>query len=119
MTALLFVLCHSTDDPDRAVTGLHAAVAAVRNGDDVALWLTGEGVRLGIEGVAETLNEDVPQSAPEMLAALVEGGAVLCLDQLSFQRRGYAEDAVREGAAVANPKRLGELLAAGRHAVTL
>jgi predicted peroxiredoxin len=119
MTALLYVLTRSTDDPDRAVTGLNAAVAAVRGGHDVALWLTGEGVRLGIEGVAETLNESVPESAAEMLAALVQGGAVLCLDRYSFERREYQEDAVREGAAVADAERLAELLASGHRAVTL
>ena len=119
MTALLYVLTHSTDEPDRAVTGLGAALAAVRSGHDVALWLTGEGVRLGIEGVAETLNEDVPESAAEMLAALVAGGAVLCLERTSFQRRGYAEEAVREGAVVADPERLAELIVSGHGAVTL
>jgi predicted peroxiredoxin len=119
MTALLYVLTHSTDDPDRAVTGLSAALAAVRGGHDVALWLTGEGVRLGIAGVAETLNEDVPESAAEMLGALVEGGAVLCLDRFSFERRAYDEEAVRPGGAVADARRLAELLDSGHRAVTL
>jgi len=123
MAALLYVLTHSTDDPDRAVTGLHAALAAVRGGHDVALWLTGEGVRLGVAGVAETLHETPPpgstESAVEMLAALLAGGAVLGLDRYSFERRKYDEDVVREGAAVADAKRLAELLAEGRSAVTL
>jgi len=88
-------------------------------------------VRLGIEGVAETLVEPPApvgaappaaaggESAAVLLTALVEGGAVLCLDRYSFERRQYGEDAVRQGAVVAGAQRLAELLAGGHRAVTL
>jgi predicted peroxiredoxin len=118
MKPLLYVLTHSTEAPDRAVTGLHAALAAVRAGHDVALWLTGEGVRLGIEGVAETLAENVPESAARMVAALQEGGCALHLDRYSFARRKYEEAAVLDGAHVSEAAVLASLLA-NRAAVTL
>lgn len=119
MASLLYVLTRSTDDPDRAVTALAAALAATREEHDVALWLTGEGVRLGIRGVAETLAEPVEQSAAEMLGALVAAGVPLFLDRGSFERRGYEHDALCTGAEVVDAEHLAGLLAAGRNAVTL
>lgn len=119
MASLLYVLTHSTEDPDRAVTGLAAAAAALRGGHDVALWLTGEGVRLGVQGVAETLHEPVPRSAASLLEALEEGAVPLYLERSSFERRQYDESALRPGAKVAAAEQLATLLAEGRSAVTL
>ena len=119
MAALLFILRHSTEDPDRAATALAAARAAQRAGHDVALWLSGEGARLGVAGVAETLREPLPESAAEMIAALAAGGAVLHVDRLSFERRMYAAEALRAGARLDDGAGLAALLAAGRSAVTL
>lgn len=119
MASLLYVLQHSTDLPDRAATGLFAAASAARAGHDVALWLTGEGVRLGVEGVVETLREPLPESAAESWSAVVAAGGRAYLDRPSFERRRYETSAVRQGAEVSDPATLPVLLAEGRHAVTL
>lgn len=119
MAALLYVLTHSTEEPDRAVTGLATALAASRAGHDVVLWLSGEGVRLGVTGVAETLHEPWPENAAAMLADLVERGVVLHVERLSFERRQYGTDALRRGAELADAERLAELLAGGWAAVSL
>jgi predicted peroxiredoxin len=119
VSSLLYVLTHSTEDPDRAATALAAAIAARRAGHDVALWLSGEGARLGVAGVAETLNEPLPESATAMIEALVAAGAVLYVDRVSFDRRQYAEDALRPGAVLEDAAKLAELVAGGRSAVTL
>jgi predicted peroxiredoxin len=118
VAGLLFLITHSTDEPDRAATALHAALAAVRAGHDVALWLSGEGVRLGIEGVADTLREPLPESAADMMAALAEAGVSLFLDRASFERRQYDEDALRENASVEGAERLAAL-ATRRQVVSL
>jgi predicted peroxiredoxin len=119
MAGLLYVLTHSTDDPDRAATALAASLAAARAEHDVALWLTGEGVRLGVQGVAETLAEPLEESAAEMRDALIAAGVPLYLDRLSFERRGFEPDVVCAGAEVVGAERLAALLAEGRSAVTL
>lgn len=119
MAALLYVLTHSTDDPDRAVTALAAALAAARADHDVALWLSGEGVRLGVRGVAETLAEPVAESAAEIRDALIAAGVPLFLDRHAFERRGFEHDALCEGAQVVRSSHLAALLAEGRAAVTL
>ena len=119
MASLLYILTKSTDEPDRAATGLRTALAAQRAGHDVALWLSGEGVRLGVQGVAETLREPGEETATEMVAALVAGGAALLLEEQSFVNREFARDAVREGAEITGAARLGDEVAGGRLAITL
>ncbi len=119
MASLLYVLQHSTEEPDRAATGLFAAAAAARAGHDVALWLSGEGVRLGVDGVVETLREPLPETALASWDALIAADGQAYLDRASYERRQYADDAVRTGAQVVGAERLAELLAEGRAAVTL
>lgn len=119
MGSLLFVVAHSTDDPDRAVTAIETALAAAEAGHGVALWLTGEGVRLGVKGVAETLREPTRRSAAEMLEALVARGAALHCSRPSFERREFAAEALRAGARVAEPHEIATLLAAGARSVAL
>jgi predicted peroxiredoxin len=116
---LLFLLCHSTEEPDRAANGLATALAASEAGHDVALWLTGEGVRLGVKGVAETLREPTSRSAVEMVEALAGRGVVLHCVRPSFERREFKVDALRNGARLAEEAELGALIAAGRVPVTL
>jgi len=119
MTKLLIVLTHSTEDPDRAVGGLRTARAAQAEGHELALWLTGEGVRLGVKGVSETLREPGPETAAEITEALVGGGATFWLDAASFERREFSMDALREGAEVVPADKLGALIAMGWIPVSL
>ncbi len=119
MASLLYILTRSTDEPDRAATGLRTALAAQRGGHDISLWLSGEGVRLGVKGVAETLREPGPESAAQMVDALVAGGASLFLEALSFETREFALTALRPGAEVVDAARLADELAGGRAAVSL
>lgn len=119
MAGLIYVIAHSTEEPDRAETALHAALAAARNEHEVTLWLTGEGVRLGIHGVAETLPKTLSESAAAMMDALRDAGAHVLLERASFTRRRYDEDAVRAGAKVVDAGHLAGLLAAGHGAVSL
>ena len=119
MARILFVLNHSTEAPARAATALRTALAAVNDGHEVALWLTGEGVRLGVQGVAETFREPGPLTAAEMVDGLAAGGAALYMERASFEEREFEPDVVRAGADIANAGRLAELIADGWSAVTL
>lgn len=119
MARILFVLTHSTEAPDRAATALATAVAAQRAGHEVGLWLSGEGARLGVKGVAETLAEPLPETAAAMRDALLEGGARFHVEQASYARRQYADDAVVDGAQVVDGAALAALVADGWQTVTL
>ncbi|MDA1194449.1 MAG: DsrE family protein [Planctomycetota bacterium] len=119
MARILFVLPHSTEAPDRATIGLRTARAAQRAGHQVDLWLTGEGVRLGVQGVADTLVEPGPESAAELVAALGAGGATLHVERLAFEQRQFELDALESCARIADADGLAALLADGWQAVTL
>jgi predicted peroxiredoxin len=114
MAHLLFVVAHSTDDPDRAATALETALAAVEAGHRVDLWLTGEGVRLGVKGVAETLREPTKRTATQMVEALAAAGAVLWCSRPSFDRREFKVESLRAGARMAEASELATLVADGR-----
>ncbi len=119
MARILYVLPHSTEAPHRAASALASAVAAQRAGHEVGLWLTGEGARLGVKGVAETLNEPLPETAAAMRDALLAGGATLWVEQLAFEQRQFDAEVVLEGAKVVGAETLAGLLADGWQAVTL
>jgi len=119
MARLLYILAHSTEAPERATSGLATALAGQRGGHEVGLWLTGEGIRLGVKGVAETLNEPMPETAAAMVAALLAGGAALHLERLAFEHRAFSEDALLGGAVVVDAGRLADFVADGWTPVTL
>ena len=113
MAKLLYVLTHSTDEPERSTAALGAAAAAAKRGHEVALWLTDEGVRIGVKGVVETIASPERRGALESLNLLIEQGAVLHCPRACFALREFQEDALREGARLAKQYDLAELVADG------
>ena len=113
MARLLYVLAHSTDDPGRTATALHAAAANLEAGHEVALWLMEEGVRLGVRGVADTLHEPGPGTPAEHLEALRAAGGGIHLSRRCFEIREFDEDARLEGARLVPPQALGDLVDQG------
>ncbi len=113
VSRLLYVLAHSTDDPDRAASALHAAARAADAGHEVALWLHSEGVRLGVRGVAETLREPGPGTPWEHLDRIAErGGGIYCAGRC-LDQRGFDKGALRAGARREDPEVLGRLVSEG------
>jgi uncharacterized protein len=111
VSALCVILLHSTDDPDRAVAGVRAAAAA---GGSAAMWLDAEGVRLGAKGVAETLSgADGRPDVKALLAGFAKAGGRIWVSGPCWRDRGFAADALVEGAEVAEPERLAALAAEG------
>jgi len=119
MASLLYVLHHATDTPERTATALRTAAAALEAGHDVALWLSGEGVRLGVEGVADTLRAAGARPPSEALTALREGGARLFVERVSLEERQFSEDALLPGVEIADAARLADLVGEGRVPVTM
>ena len=113
MASLLALLAHSTEDPNRAATGLWLSLAAAEAGHKVELWLHGEGVRLGVKHVAETLREPFPKSAAEMMDALAARGSRFHCSKPCFEQRGFEADSLRPGARLAEPAEFAGLVAAG------
>lgn len=117
MAGFVFLIHNSTESPERAATAIEHARAAQRSGQLVDLWLSGEGVRLAVRAVAETLRE--PQNAAQLLDELVENGATLYAHRPCFERRDFSEDALRPGAELAGGEVLPQLLDRDRRAITV
>ena len=113
MARLLFLLAHSTNDPDRASTALVTAARVAASGHEVSLWLSGEGVRLGVDGVAEALREGDASPAADGLSALADGGAVLHVSAPCFRKRKFDAAALHASARLAEPEELARLVDAG------
>jgi predicted peroxiredoxin len=114
MASLLFVIAHSTDDPDRVATALHAASEAADTGHDVALWLSGEGVRIGIRGVADVFRAPAARTPAESLEILRLRGATLYCSRPCLRKREFEDDALLDDAVPADPEDLATLVAEGR-----
>ena len=119
MARLLFLLTDSTAAPERAATGLWHARAAAEAGHDVALWLAGDGVRLAVAGVAETLREPLPRSAAEILEELAGWDVPIYAERLGFEQRRFTPDALRPGAEIADASALAALVADGHTPIAL
>lgn len=113
MSRLLVFIPHSTEDPNRAATAIYTALRLAEGGASVSLWLYGEGVRLGVQHVAEALREPLPVGAAECLERLNAKHAVFHCSKPCFEQRGFELAALRPGARVADPAELAALLAAG------
>ncbi len=113
MARLLYVLTHSTDEPERSTAALGAAAAAAKRGHDVGLWLADEGVRIGVQGVVEAIASPDRRGALESLRLLVEKGAVLYCPRSCFLLREFEEASLRDGARLASQYELAELVADG------
>lgn len=87
------------DDPERANQALTVAAAACAAGAVVSLWLTGEGVRLGVPGGAD-LGLDHATPAADLLAVVLAAGRVTVCSQCAV-RRGLGEADLVAGARIA------------------
>lgn len=113
MARVLVLIAHSTEEPNRAVGALFTAHALAQAGAAVDLWLHGEGVRLGVQHVAEALQEPFPVPAADLLAGLTARGGVFWCSRPCFEQRGFEATSLRAGARLAAPEELARLLAAG------
>lgn len=111
MARCLILIPHSTEDPNRSATALGTARALQEGGQPVDLWLYGEGVRLGVAHVAETLREPWPQECGAVLDALAAAGSTFHCSEPCFAQRGFTADVLRPGARLSPPAHLAQLLA--------
>jgi len=88
------------DAPERCAQAFTVAATAVAAGVPVSLWLTGESAWFALPGRAESF--ELPHSAPlpDLLAAVLAGGAVTLCTQCAA-RRDIGPDDVIAGIRIA------------------
>jgi len=101
----VIVGCSSAEDnPDAVAVSYLTAGAALEQGREVLLWLTSDGVRLGLQGYADGIRTEKDPPASRLHQQFIEnGGALLRLPDLLQRARArqaqLVENAELKGAS--------------------
>jgi uncharacterized protein len=93
-------LTRSIDDPDRATVAMVIANASVASGKNTMVFLSSEGVRLAVKGVAEGINEAGLQPMADLVKNYLAAGGAFYVCSPCFKKRGYTESDLVEGATI-------------------
>ena len=103
-------LTRSIDDPDRATVAMVIANAAVASGKNTMVFLSSEGVRLAVKGVADGIREEgLPPMADLVKNYLAARGAFWVCSPC-YKKRGYGDSDLMEGAIIVGGARLVEFM---------
>lgn len=103
----------SLDNTDRATVAFVVANAAAASEKETVVFLSIEGVRLGVQGTADPVAE--PGFAPlkDLMANFVKAGGKIWLCSPCFKKRGLDEHKLVAGAQIVGGASLVEFLAQG------
>lgn len=91
---------HGEEDPDRVAVSYLTAGAALDQGKEVILWLTVEGVRLGLQGYADKIRAGQEPPVERLHAQFIEKGGEFYVCPICFNERGLDESELVENAAL-------------------
>ena len=91
-------LTHGEENPDAVVVAYLVAGAALDEGKEVVMWLTSEGVRLGMQGYADRIRADKDPPIERVHAQFVEKGGRFYVCPICFNERDLDEGELVEGA---------------------
>ncbi len=103
-------LTRSTDDPDRATVAMIVANASVASGKNTMVFLTSEGVRLAVKGVADSIHEEGLQPMADLLKNYLAAGGAFWVCSPCYKKRGYTESDLIEGATLVGAVKLVEFM---------
>ena len=103
-------LTRSTDDPDRATVAMVVANAAVASGKQTMVFLSSEGIRLAVKGVADQISEEGFQPMTALLQNFLAAGGSVWVCSPCFKKRGYTDGDLIEGASIVGGAKLVEFL---------
>jgi uncharacterized protein len=78
---------HGEEDPDAVAVAYLTAGAALDQGKDVVMWLTSDGVRLGLDGYAEQIRTDREPSGELLHPQFAEKGGRFYVCPICFNER--------------------------------
>jgi uncharacterized protein len=95
---------HGEDNPDSVAVAYLTAGAALDQGRDVVLWLSSEGVRLGIRGYADGIRVDMDPPGARLHQQFIEKGGrfyvcPICFNELKLDDGELVENADLKGAS--------------------
>jgi len=97
--ARVVVGCSSGEDnPDAVAVSYLTGGAALDQGREVVLWLTSEGVRLGLQGYADGIRTDKDPPAARLHRQFIEKGGRFFVCPICFNERALDEAQLVENA---------------------
>jgi predicted peroxiredoxin len=98
---ILINLATGLEDSERVTIAFLVAGAALQRGDEVAMWLTKEAVRLAVPGHAEAVACDGCPPLSRLLEQYADGGGQLLVCPICFQARKLDGAAMITNATIA------------------
>jgi predicted peroxiredoxin len=89
---------HGEESPDSVAVSYLTAGAALDQGRDVVLWLTSEGVRLGLRGYADGIRVDQDPPAARLHQQFIEKGGRFYVCPICFNERELDDGELVENA---------------------
>ena len=112
--ARVVVGCSSGEDnPDAVAVSYLTAGAALDQGREVVLWLTSEGVRLGLKGYADGIRTDKDPPAGRLHQQFIEKGGHFFVCPICFNERELDEAQLVENAELKGASPLVEFATPG------
>lgn len=118
MGKLLVNLVSGGDNLDKATVGFVIANAGVAGGQETAVFMSVEAVRLAEQGFADTVHVEGFKPLKELIETFVAGGGMLWVCPPCASVRGVTEDKLIAGAVFAGGARLVEFLSQGAASVS-
>jgi predicted peroxiredoxin len=98
---MLINLATGLEDAERVTVAFLVATAAINAGQQVAVWLTKEAVRLALPGYGEAVACDGCPSVAQLLGQFAEGGGELLTCPICFNARKLDESELVANARIA------------------
>lgn len=108
--ALCVSLTASKDNCDKATVAFVVAGASIASGLETVVFLSIEGVRLGVKGFADDIHEDGFSPLRDLMQNFVAAGGKIWVCSPCFKKRQLDENALVEGATIVGGAKLVEFL---------
>jgi predicted peroxiredoxin len=106
-------LTRAKDDPDRATVAFVVANAAVASDKEVVVFLSTEGVRLGVKGYADDVAEEGFAPLKDLMTNFAAAGGKVYICSPCFKRRKLDETNLVPGAVIVGGAKLVEFMGEG------
>jgi len=113
MAKIVVSITCAKDNPDKATVAMVIANAALVSGQEAIVFLSTEGVRLGVKGYVDDIREEGFAPMKELLTSFLENGGIMWVCTPCFKKRKYAEGDLVEGAKLVGGATLVEALSQG------
>jgi predicted peroxiredoxin len=112
-TRVIVGCSHGEQEPDRVIVAYLTAVAALDQGKEVVMWLTGDGVRLATDGYVAPIRVDKEPPAQRLHEQFQEKGGTFYTCPICFNERALDPGQLVDGAELKGATPLMEFAADG------